>query len=121
MPSVNLVVDLNLCAYPAVGYKEPRRPATIYTGMVATGRMARQPVRTFPPEVWDEFVAALKRGPTPEQARAVERAMEIGSKITLKDSSIVKKKRKISPAGIVRGMNAGACTGKVGQRQDGSA
>ena len=76
--------------------------------MVATGRMARQPVRTFPPEVWDEFVAALKRGPTPEQARAVERAMEIGSKITLKDSSIVKKKRKISPAEIVRGMNAGA-------------
>ena len=75
----------------------PRRPTAIYTGMAPAGRMARQPIRTFPPEVWAEFVAALKRGPTPEQARAVEKAMEIGNSITLKDSSIVKNKRICRP------------------------
>ena len=61
------------------------------------GRMARQPIRTFPPEVWAEFVAALKRGPTPEQARAIERMKELGRSITLEDSSIVKNKRICRP------------------------
>jgi len=60
--------------------------------MPVAGRMARQPVRTFPPEVWDKFVAALKCGPTPEQVRTIEKAEEIGRGITVKDSSIVKKK-----------------------------
>ena len=85
----------------------------IYAGMVFAGRMARQPIRTFPPEVWDEFVAALKRGPTPEQIRAIERAEEIARGITLKDSSIVKKKRICRP-GTARSMEAGACTGNAG-------
>ena len=61
------------------------------------GRMARQPIRTLPPEVWEEFMAALKRGPAPEQARAMERTRELGRSITLKDSSIVKKKRICRP------------------------
>ena len=65
------------------------------------------------PEVWDEFVAALKRGPTPEQIRAIERAEEIARGITLKDSSIVKKKRICRP-GTARSMEAGACTGNAG-------
>lgn len=34
-------------------------------------------VRPLPPEVWDSFVAALRRGPTEEQVRAMERAMEL--------------------------------------------
>ena len=59
--------------------------------------MARQPIRTFPPEVWAEFVAALKRGPTPEQVRTIEMAEEIGRSITLKDSRIVKNKRICRP------------------------
>ena len=85
----------------------PRRPVTINTGIVRAGRVARQPVRTFPPDVWDEFVAALKRGPTPEQARAVEKAIEIGRSITLKDSSTVKNKRICRPPDTVRRMHVG--------------
>ena len=34
------------------------------------GEAANTPVA---PDVWDEFAKALKRGPTPEQARAVKR------------------------------------------------
>ena len=75
----------------------PRRAAAIYTGTVRAGRMVRPAIEPLPPDVWDEFVAALKRGPTPEQARAVERAMEIGNSITLKDSSIVKNKKICRP------------------------
>ena len=28
-------------------------------------------------EAWEDFVEALKRGPTPEQVRAMERAMDL--------------------------------------------
>ena len=84
--------DLNLCQQ-----KWARRPSGIYTGIELGGRMARQPIRTLPPEVWEEFMAALKRGPTPEQARAMERTRELGRSITLKDSSIVRKKRVCRP------------------------
>ena len=59
--------------------------------------MVRQPARALPPEVCDEFIAALKRGPAPEQARAMERTLELGRSITLKDSSTVKKKRACRP------------------------
>ena len=50
-------------------------------------------------------MAALKRGPTPEQARAVEKAIEIGRSITLKDSSTVKNKRICRPPDTVRRMH----------------
>ena len=59
--------------------------------------MARQPIRSLPPEVWDEFVETLKRGPTPEQARAVKRAKELARNIVLLDSSVVKDKRICRP------------------------
>ncbi len=42
-------------------------------------------------------MAALKRGPTPEQARAMEKTLELGRSITLKDSSIVKNKKICRP------------------------
>ena len=41
------------------------------------------------PEAWDEFMAALRRGPPPEQVRAVERALEIGRNIRVRDASTV--------------------------------
>ena len=75
----------------------PRRPVAIYTGMDHGGRMVRPPIEPLPPDVWDEFVAALKRGPTPEQARAIERLKELGRNITLKDSSTVKNKKICRP------------------------
>ena len=33
--------------------------------------MVLPPIRPLTPEEWDNFVAALRRGPTPEQVRAV--------------------------------------------------
>ena len=39
--------------------------------------MVLRHVRPLPPEAWEDFVAALERGPTPEQVRAMERAMEL--------------------------------------------
>lgn len=39
--------------------------------------MALRHVRPLPREAWDDFVAALKRGPTPEQVRVMERAEEL--------------------------------------------
>lgn len=41
------------------------------------------------PEAWDEFMAALRRGPPPEQVRAVERALEIGRNIRVRDAKTV--------------------------------
>ena len=35
------------------------------------------PVAPLPPDVWDKFMAALRRGPTPKQVEAVKRAMDI--------------------------------------------
>ena len=51
----------------------------------------------LPPEVWDEFVETLKRGPTPEQALAVKRAKEIARNVVLWDSSAVKDKMMCRP------------------------
>ena len=76
---------------------QKHRPLAIYTGMVHGGRMVRPAIPPLPPDVWAEFVAALKRGPTPEQARAAERLKEIGRSITLEDSSIVKNKKICRP------------------------
>lgn len=39
--------------------------------------MLPPPVPPLEPEVWDEFVKALRRGPTPKQVEAVKRAMEL--------------------------------------------
>lgn len=58
----------------------PRRAAlAASTYIVGAWRpiMVLRHVRPLPPEAWDDFVAALKRGPTPEQVRAMERAMEL--------------------------------------------
>ena len=41
------------------------------------------------PDAWDEFMAALRRGPTPEQARAVERALEIARRTPVRGASAV--------------------------------
>ena len=41
------------------------------------------------PEAWDEFMAALRRGPTPEQVQAVERAMELARHIPVRDANTV--------------------------------
>lgn len=43
------------------------------------------------PDAWDEFMAAIRRGPTPEQARAVERALEIARNTPVRDASTVKE------------------------------
>ena len=44
--------------------------------------MVLRHVRPLPPEAWEDFVAALERGPTPEQVRAMERAMELTRHMT---------------------------------------
>lgn len=58
----------------------------------------------LPHDVWMEFVAALRRGPTPEQVRAVERAEEIARDITLRDPSTVKNVRRLDPSEVARRM-----------------
>ena len=52
--------------------------------------MVLPPIPPLPPKVWDEFMAALERGPTPEQVRAVEAAKEIARRIRVKDPKTVK-------------------------------
>lgn len=47
-------------------------------------------IRPLHPDVWDEFMAVLRRGPTPEQARALERALELARHIPVRDASTVK-------------------------------
>ena len=50
-------------------------------------------------------MAALRRGPTPEQVRAVERAKEIARNITvLPDTSTIKNMRRLDPAEVERRM-----------------
>ena len=39
--------------------------------------MVLRHVKPLPPEAWEDFMAALERGPTPEQVRAKERAIEL--------------------------------------------
>ena len=35
------------------------------------------PIQPLEPEVWDRFIAALERGPSPKHVEAVRRAMEL--------------------------------------------
>ena len=39
--------------------------------------MLPPPVQPLPPDVWDNFVAALERGPSPKHVEAVKRAMDL--------------------------------------------
>ena len=39
--------------------------------------MLPPPVPPLPPDVWDDFVEKLRRGPSPKQVEAVKRAMEL--------------------------------------------
>lgn len=48
-------------------------------------------IRPLPPDVWDEFMATLRRGPTPEQVRAVEKALELARRTPVRDASAVKE------------------------------
>ena len=67
--------------------------------------MVLPPIRPLTQEEWDNFVAALRRGPTPEQVRAVERALEIARNITvLPDTSTLKNIRRLDPAEVERRM-----------------
>ena len=63
-------------------------------------------IRPLSPAEWDELVAALWRGPTPEQARAVERAKEIASTIeVLPDGYTIKNMRRLDPDEVARRMD----------------
>ena len=53
-----------------------RRP-NVYKEACARACMALRHVKPLPPEAWEDFMAALERGPTPEQVRAKERAIEL--------------------------------------------
>ena len=69
----------------------------------AAAGMVLPPIRPLTQEEWDNFVAALRRGPTPEQVRAVERAKEIARNITvLHDASTIKNMRRRDPAEVRR-------------------
>ena len=59
--------------------------------------MVPQPTRLLSPDVWDEFVAALERGPTPKHVRAVERAKELARHIRIRDASTIKSGVMRSP------------------------
>ena len=51
--------------------------ASIHKAAAVAHSMVLRHVRPLSPEAWEDFVAALERGPTPEQVRAMERAMEL--------------------------------------------
>ena len=66
--------------------------------------MVLPPIPPLPHDVWVEFVAALGRGPSPEQVRAVERAGEPARDVTVRDSSTMKNVRRLGPAEVARRM-----------------
>lgn len=66
--------------------------------------MVLPPIPPLPHDVWMEFVAALRRGPSPEQVRAVERAEELVRDVTVRDSSTMKNVRRLDPAEVARRM-----------------
>ena len=67
--------------------------------------MVRPAIPPLPPAVWAEFMAAIRRGPTPEQVRAVERAKEIARTINvLPDTSTLKNMRRLDPDEVARRM-----------------
>ena len=67
--------------------------------------MVLPPIRPLTPEEWDNFVETLRRGPTPRQVRAVERALEIARNITvLPDTSTIKNMRRLNPDEVARRM-----------------
>ena len=60
----------------------------------------------LPPDVWAKFIEALRRGPTPEQVRAVERAKEIASTIKLLPyGTPIKNMRRLDPDEVARRMD----------------
>ena len=64
--------------------------------------MVLPPAKPLTREEWEHFVAALRRGPTPEQVEAVRRAKEIASTIRLlPDTSTINLKRR-DPAEVMR-------------------
>ena len=69
----------------------------------AAARMVLPPIRPLSEEEWNNLVAALRRGPTPEQVRAVERAKEIASTINvLPDTSTIKNIVRLDPDEVAR-------------------
>ena len=69
----------------------------------AASCMVLPTIRPLTQEEWDNFVAALRRGPTPKQVRAVERAKEIARNITvLPDASTIKDIKRRDPAEVLR-------------------
>ncbi len=65
--------------------------------------MVRPAIPPLPPDVWAEFMAAIRRGPTPEQVRAVERAKEIAKTIkVLPDTSTIKGIVRLDPDEVAR-------------------
>ena len=54
-----------------------KRKGHIYKAGRAPACMVLRYVKPLPPEAWEDFMAALKRGPTPEQVRIKERAIEL--------------------------------------------
>ena len=60
-------------------------------------------IRPLTEEEWENFVAALRRGPTPRQVEAVKRAKEIASTIrVIHDSSTIKGIKRRDPAEVMR-------------------
>ena len=60
-------------------------------------------IRPLTREEWEHLVAALRRGPSPEQVEAVKRAKEIASTIRfLPDSSTIKDIKRRDPAEAMR-------------------
>ncbi len=60
-------------------------------------------IRPLSEEEWNNLVAALRRGPTPEQVRAVERAKEIAKTIkVLPDTSTIKGIVRLDPDEVAR-------------------
>ena len=65
--------------------------------------MVLPPAKPLTREEWEHFVAAIRRGPTPEQVEAVKRAKKIASTIRfLPDSSTIKNIVRRDPAEAMR-------------------
>ena len=52
-------------------------PQAIYETAGRLPGMVLRYVRPLPPEAWKDFLAALERGPTPEQVRFMEEAKKL--------------------------------------------
>ena len=67
--------------------------------------MVRPGIPPLPPDVWAEFVAALRRGPTPLQVRIAEEARELVRNSPLRDPSTLKNMRRLDPDEVARRMD----------------